>query len=108
MKTAIRVVAFGVLISVSAALCAETKTITGKVTCSVCRGKHEMGVANDAECARKCVKYGAKYVLMSGDDMYVLEGDPRQLDYYADKQVTIRGEVDQEKKLKIEAISVVK
>jgi excinuclease UvrABC helicase subunit UvrB len=74
----------------------------------MCRGKHEMGIEDAAECARKCVKNGAKYVFISGDDMYRLEADPKQLDYYAEKTVTIRGEVDQGRIVKIEAISVVK
>jgi hypothetical protein len=108
MNRASRTVACGLLLFASTSIVAETKTLTGKVTCSMCRGKHEMGIADDAECARKCVKNGAKYVFISGDEMYRLEGDPKQLEYYAEKNVTIRGEVDQGRIVKIEAISVVK
>lgn len=108
MRTAIRAGISIVLLFFCVALCAEPKTLTGKVTCSMCRGKHEMGVADDAECVRKCVKNGARYVLTSGGDTYLLEGNPRQFDYYAEKSVTIRGEVEAGRIVKIESISVVK
>lgn len=106
MNKAIRAIACAVLLSAAVAASAEVKTLTGRVSCSMCRNKHEMGKSSDAECVRACVKYGAKYVLMVGGDMYILEGDPKQFDYYADKVVTIRGDVDKGAIVKIESISV--
>ena len=72
----------------------------------MCKGKHQMGKTSDADCVRACVKYGAKYVVLSGDEMYILVGDPKTFDYYADKTVTIRGEVEKDRIVKIEAIAI--
>jgi hypothetical protein len=106
MRRAIRAVAFGLLFLPAGTAWSEVKTLNGKVSCSMCRGSHQMGKKTDAECVRACVKHGAKYVLMSGDDMYILPGDPSQFEYYADKSVTIRGDVDQDRIVKIETISI--
>lgn len=101
-----RAVILGLLLAAAQALSAEEIALSGTVTCSLCKGKHEMGVADPADCARACVKNGAKYVLKSGDQIYLLPGDAKQLDYYAEKKVKIRGEVEKNRIVKIEAISI--
>jgi len=108
MNRTTRAVALALSLAASLGLWAEVKTITGRVSCSMCRGKHQMGKDSDAECVRACVKYGAKYVVISGDEVYVVSVDPKQFAYYADRVVTIRGEVDHDRIVKIEAISVEK
>jgi len=54
------------------ALCAETQTLTGKVTDSMCGAKHKEGIP-PADCVRACVKHGAHYALLVGDKVYTLD-----------------------------------
>jgi hypothetical protein len=51
---------------------AADKTLTGKVSDSMCGAKHQMA-GNDASCTRECVKQGSKYALVVGDKVYTLE-----------------------------------
>jgi hypothetical protein len=51
---------------------AADKTITGKVSDSMCGAKHQMA-GDDAACTRACVKQGSKYALVVGDKVYTLE-----------------------------------
>ncbi len=51
---------------------AADKTMTGKVSDSMCGAKHQMA-SDDASCTRACVKQGSKYALVVGDKVYTLE-----------------------------------
>ena len=51
---------------------AADKTMTGKVSDSMCGAKHQRA-GDDASCTRACVKQGSKYALVVGDKVYTLE-----------------------------------
>jgi len=51
---------------------AADKTLSGKVSDTMCGAKHAMA-GNDADCTRACVKQGSKYALVVGDKVYTLE-----------------------------------
>ncbi len=72
------------------------KTFTGVISDSMCTAKHmlkHMNAANDADCVRKCVKQSFDYVLVVGDDYYILKGKPEEFDKYAGQKVTVTGTV---------------
>lgn len=54
------------------ALSADTQTLTGKVTDTMCGAKHKEGIP-PADCVRACVKHGAHYALLVGDKVYTLD-----------------------------------
>ena len=70
-----------------------TQTLTGVVTDDMCGKKHMVPGKSDAECLRMCIKSGSKYALQTGDKLYTLSGDAKQLDGFAGKKVTISGDV---------------
>jgi hypothetical protein len=51
----------------------STQTFTGKVSDAMCGAKHMEGELAPAECVRTCVQKGAKYALVVGDKVYVLD-----------------------------------
>ena len=65
----------------SAALsAARQQTYVGMVTCSRCLAKHSAKIgATATDCARVCIRDGAKFTLVDGDQTYLLEGDPAVL-----------------------------
>jgi hypothetical protein len=74
----------------------KSQTFTGVISDSMCTSKHmlqHMKAANDAECVRKCIKDGFDYVLVVGDDYYILKGKPEEFDKYAGQKVTVKGTV---------------
>jgi hypothetical protein len=82
-----------VLLAVAAAApAADQKTLTGKVTDTMCGAKHAMG-GSDADCTRECVKGGSKYGLVVGDKVYTLAGHEADLDKLAGQKVTVKGDV---------------
>jgi hypothetical protein len=73
---------------------AAPQTFTGVVTDNMCGKKHTMMPGKpDSECIRACVKAGSKYALLVGDKVYVLNGDAKQIDRFAGKQVKVAGNV---------------
>ena len=73
----------------------EKKTLTGVITDDMCSKDHKsMNMGTDEKCVTECVKgMGAKYVLLSGSDAYVLS-DQKAPAKYAGKKVTVTGTVD--------------
>jgi len=63
---------------------------TGTVSDSMCGAKHSDASAAAAHCVAGCVAKGAKYVLVSGSQVYQLD---KQEDFkkYAGKSVTVTG-----------------
>ena len=94
-----------VLLAVAAMVCcagtafAADQTITGTISDSKCGASHKSMTEHNAKltdrtCAEACVKGGAKWVLASGDKVYVIENqkDPA-LARYAGETVTVTGEL---------------
>ena len=75
---------------------AADKTLTGKVSDSMCGAKHQMA-GNDAACTRACVKQGSKYALVVGDKVYTLDtsdtGALDKLNELAGANAKVTGEV---------------
>jgi nitrogen fixation protein FixH len=90
------IVAFGVVVSVSVA---GEQTWTGKISDSVCKdthqaGEHDAKKMTDAECARMCVKKGAKYVFVSDGKVYQLANQhSKTIASHAGEQVKLTGEL---------------
>jgi hypothetical protein len=71
---------------------ARQRTYVGMVTCSRCLAKHSAKIgATATDCARVCVRDGAKFTLIDGDQTYLLEGDPTALKQVAGERVRIVG-----------------
>ena len=71
---------------------ASSQTFAGMITDSHCGARHSMNSGKtSAECARSCVRHGAHYVLVDGEKVYALEGDPVQLEKLAGERVNIVG-----------------
>ena len=67
------------------------KTFTGVVTDTSCRARHSASDKNAAECTRECVKKGARYALVAGDNVYTLDGDAEEMNRLAGQRVQIEG-----------------
>ena len=82
---------------------AETKTLEGTISDTMCGAKHSMGAnISDAECTNQCVKAGAKYALVVGAVVYELNGKTAGLDKLAGQKARITGTVDG-KKIQVES-----
>jgi hypothetical protein len=75
-------------------------TITGTVTCSkyVYSSPSRKGFTA-AEAIRMCISQGYSWVIVSGRDVYPLEGDYGKLAKLAGEKVTITGHVDTERSI---------
>ncbi len=74
---------------------AQNQSFTGVVSDDMCGAKHTMMPGKpDAECVRACVKSGAKYALVSGGHVYILQGQPTELDKLAAQKVKITGKLN--------------
>jgi hypothetical protein len=94
------IVALGVVVSVSvAAQKPPEQTLTGKISDSMCKDKHQAGEhegkkMTDAECTRVCVKKGAKYVFVSEGKVYQLANQSsKTIASHAGEEVQLTGEV---------------
>ena len=68
------------------------ESFTGLVTDDHCGARHDMGSdKSPSECAKACVRNGAKYALIDGDRTYSLEGNSEELAHAAGLRVTIVG-----------------
>jgi hypothetical protein len=59
----------------------------------MCKQKHMMLGHSDADCTHACVKAGSKYVLVVGESVYGLKGDPKRIGEFAGKKVAVTGEL---------------
>jgi hypothetical protein len=68
------------------------QTYVGMVTCSRCLARHSAKIgATATDCARLCIRDGAGFTFVSGDQTYLLEGDPATLKRVAGQRVSILG-----------------
>jgi hypothetical protein len=71
---------------------ASGRTFAGMITDSRCGARHSMNSGKtSAECARSCVRNGSRYLLVNGEVIHSLEGDPTQLDKLAGERVEVVG-----------------
>lgn len=71
------------------------QTFSGVVTDSHCGAKHANDSGQNASgCTRLCVKQGAAYALVSGDNVLLLNGDATYLDKFAGQRVKIWGTLE--------------
>jgi hypothetical protein len=67
-------------------------TFNGMITDSYCGARHlRSSHQSPAECARTCVRKGAKYVLVDGDRRYQLTGRDDVLDRLAGQRANVTG-----------------
>jgi hypothetical protein len=65
------------------------------VTDSVCGARHTKNPAmSSTECARECVRHGAKYILVDGENTYALKGDYAKLTQYVGVRANVTGSLD--------------
>ncbi len=91
-------VALGAVVSVSmAAQKAPEQTWTGKISDSMCEGKHSVGEhegkkMTDADCTKVCVKGGEKYVFVSEGKVYQLANQSsKTIAAHAGQEVKLTG-----------------
>jgi hypothetical protein len=71
------------------------KSYSGMVTDSSCGARHlKNSGMSPTECARDCVRKGAKYVLIDGEQTYVLKGEPTKLLHFVGERATVTGNLD--------------
>lgn len=83
----------GLLTAAGAGLSQSGRTLTGTVCDTMCGAKHMVTNVTAAQCTRECVKQGSDYGLVSGDKVYTLKGDTKQIDKFAGQTVTVTGDV---------------
>ena len=67
-------------------------SFSGLVTDDHCGPRHDMGSGkSSADCARACVRNGAKFSLVDGDKNYSLDGDSQDLEKVSGLRVTLKG-----------------
>jgi len=86
-KLAILVV---LLLVVGSMVWAGSQTWTGTVSDSYCGTKHAVASEKAAACVARCVKRGAKYVLVSEGKVYQLDAQDKFTDF-AGKSVKVTG-----------------
>jgi hypothetical protein len=71
------------------------RMFAGLITDDQCRARHEMDSGMSAtECARMCVRNGARYILVEGEKRYALAGRQDELDGLAGQRANIAGTLD--------------
>ena len=71
---------------------ARQQTYVGMVTCSRCLAKHSSKLgATATECTHACIRDGATFTLVDGDQTYALEGDAAALKRVAGERARILG-----------------
>ena len=86
-----------VMVCSGGAVFAADQTWTGTISDSMCGATHKAMLEHnknltDRSCTEACVKGGAKYVLASGDKVYMLQNQKNPaLAMYAGQAVTITG-----------------
>jgi len=68
------------------------RTYVGLITDNHCGARHDMESGlNPSECARMCVRNGAKYVLVDGQRKYTLDGKPDELEKLLGQRAKVVG-----------------
>lgn len=68
------------------------ETFAGMITDSGCGARHSRDSdKTSAECARSCVRRGARYVMVDGEQTHFLEGKKAQVEKLAGQRVEIMG-----------------
>lgn len=68
------------------------RVFTGMITDSRCGARHSRNSGKtSAECVRACLRKGSHFVLVDGEDVHALDGDPVQLDQAASVRVEVVG-----------------
>ena len=100
MKSTILAMTFALLVSAGTMLTAQkTETWTGKISDSSCGASHDMmtehgTTGTDKDCTLMCVKKGAKYVFVSGNQVRAIANqDFKDLQQFAGDTVTLTGEL---------------
>lgn len=76
----------------------DSKIYEGMITDTHCGAKHSALIGKSAaDCTRICVHGGEQFVLVDGEQVYLLEGDLQALKRVAGQRVRILGRVDGEK-----------
>lgn len=81
---------------------AADQILTGQITDSMCKAKHEeaaegAGKMADHDCTVSCVKGGSKYVLLSGGKIYQISNQTfADVEKLAGQAVKVTGEVNGE------------
>jgi len=71
---------------------AVINSFSGLVTDDHCGPRHDMGSGkSSADCARACVRNGARFSLVDGDKNYALDGNSQQLEKVSGLRVTVQG-----------------
>jgi hypothetical protein len=71
---------------------AEPQIYEGMVTDTRCGARHSAAIGKAAgDCARVCVRAGEQFLLVDGDNTYLLVGDPVVLERAAGKRIRIVG-----------------
>lgn len=84
---------------------ASGQTFAGMITDSRCGARHPMNSGKtSAECVRSCVRHGAHYVLVDGEKVYGLQGDPAELEKLAGERVNIVGTLEGDT-IKVKAVT---
>jgi hypothetical protein len=74
---------------------ADGETFSGLLTDDHCGARHDMGSnKSPAECARACVRNGAKYALVAGDKSYTLKGNAEDFSRQSGQRVTLLGSLE--------------
>ena len=75
----------------------EGPSYAGVITDTHCGAKHAPKLdKSPADCARACVRNGARYVLVDGDKRYFLAGSTDEVGKFAGERVTVFGSLDGE------------
>ena len=67
-------------------------SFSGIITDSRCGARHVRNSdESSSQCARRCVRNGAHYLLIDGDQKYVLTGQHEMLERFAGERVSVTG-----------------
>jgi hypothetical protein len=71
------------------------QSFSGVITDSECSARHNKDAnLSSAECARFCVRNGAKYTLVNGETNYLLDGNTNEFAKVAGQRVRVAGTRD--------------
>lgn len=85
---------------------ASTQTFAGMITDSRCGARHRRNSGKtSAECVRSCVRHGAHYVLVDGEKVFALQGNPAELEKVAGERANIVGMLEGDT-IKVKAVAI--
>lgn len=70
---------------------ADANTFVGLVSDSTCGPRHKLRDKSAEECTRTCQRAGASYVLVAGEKLYKLRGDPNDVAVLAGQKAKVTG-----------------